>query len=236
MWEQYAPDPRMKINMGIRRRLAPLLDNDRRKIELAHSMLFTLPGSPILYYGDEIGMGDNIQLSDRNGVRTPMQWDDTKPHAGFSRAQKIYAPVIASKEYGPDRVNMRDASNDPSSLYNILKRMITSRRKHPAFGWGKLYWVKTNHCAVGAWIRYYGEDKVLVVSNVSSISREVSIKLPEKLIPTMSILTDTLTGAVFPIDEEDTLRLEMTPYQFLWLDMGVDIRSACFNDSEFVDQ
>lgn len=227
MWEQYAPEPRMKINMGIRRRLAPLMDNDRRKIELAHSMLFTLPGSPILYYGDEIGMGDNIWLSDRNGVRTPMQWDSSKPHAGFSRATKIYAPVIASKEYGADRVNVKGAQNDPSSLYNILSHMLLTRRNHPCFGWGKFHWIPTNHVAVGCWLRFYRDDRVLVVSNTASTDKSVSIRLPRNIIPTFEITSDLITGARFPI-ENGYLSLEMLPHQFLWLDLGVDTAGACY--------
>ena len=114
MWQDYAPEPRMRLNLGIRRRLAPLLDNDRRKIELANSLLFTLPGSPIIYYGDEIGMGDNIWLPDRNGVRTPMQWEKST-NAGFSAAQPggLYAPVITSEPYAPAQVNVADQVADP---------------------------------------------------------------------------------------------------------------------------
>ena len=119
-------------------------------------MLLTLPGSPILYYGDEIMMGDNIWLDDRNGVRTPMQWDSSKPHAGFSASEKLYSKVVDSAEFGPDRVNVKDAQNDPSSFYNILRHMIVRRRKHPSFGWGKLFWVNCSDESISAWIRYHG--------------------------------------------------------------------------------
>jgi len=228
MWEQYAPEYRMRINMGIRRRLAPLLDNDRRKIELAHSMLLTLPGSPILYYGDEVLMGDNIYLPDRNGVRTPMQWDSSKPHAGFSRAEKIYAPIVQSKEYGPERVNVMDAMNEPSSFYNILKRMIGARRKHPCFGWGKLHWMLTNRPSIAAWVRYHGEDKILIVSNISPKKQNAVIKLPQNLVPQLGFLVDILTCAKHSV-RGTILKIEMEPYQFLWLNMSVDIGSGAFH-------
>src|SRR5512138_948426 len=125
MWRQYAPDPRMKLNLGIRRRLAPLLDNDQHKIELAHSLLLTLPGSPILYYGDEIGMGDNIWLFDRNGVRTPMQWN-TGSNAGFSDAasESLFAPVIDDEVFGAAHVNVEAQRQDPESLWSVIRQMI----------------------------------------------------------------------------------------------------------------
>jgi len=132
MWEFYAPDPKQRINLGIRRRLAPLLDNDQRKILLMHSMLLTMVGSPFLYYGDEIGMGDNVNLFDRNGLRTPMQWDDSL-NAGFSDAdpEKLYAPVIKDDVYGFQRVNVAAQEADPDSLLNRLRHMIRVRKEHP---------------------------------------------------------------------------------------------------------
>src|SRR5574341_123159 len=134
MWQRYAPEPRMRLNLGIRRRLASLLDGDRRKVELLHSILFTLPGSPILYYGDEIGMGDNIWLDDRDGVRPPMQWD-AGAQAGFSTAapDKLYAPVINDGLYGPTRTNVESQRQDPNSLWNTIRHMIATRKKNHAF-------------------------------------------------------------------------------------------------------
>src|SRR5258706_12341761 len=129
MWEQYAPDPRMKLNLGIRRRLAPLLDNNHRKIELANSLLFTLPGSPIIYYGDEIGMGDNLDLPDRNGVRTPMQWDSS-PNAGFSTGKPF--SYFVQGELGYQHINVASQINDPGSLFHSIKKMIAIRKKHIA--------------------------------------------------------------------------------------------------------
>jgi maltose alpha-D-glucosyltransferase/alpha-amylase len=151
MWEQYAPDPRMRLNLGIRRRLAPLLDNDERKIRLAHSLLFTLPGSPILYYGDEIGMGDNILLGDRNGVRTPMQWQ-AGPTAGFSDAPAdwLYSPVINSSNFDPTRVNVAAQHQDPDSLLNTLRHMINVRKQHRLFGWGDFEWIELQNNAIAA--------------------------------------------------------------------------------------
>src|SRR5215217_3186213 len=141
MWEKYAPDPRMKLNLGIRRRLAPLLDNDVRKIALANSLLFTLPGSPILYYGDEIGMGDNIWMDDRNGVRTAMQWE-TGRTAGFSEAEpdSLYAPIISDEVYGPQRVNASSQRKAADSLWNTIRHMISVRRNHREFGHGTFEW------------------------------------------------------------------------------------------------
>jgi len=218
MWEQYAPNMRMRINMGIRRRLAPLMDNDRRKIELAHSILLTLPGSPILYYGDEICMGDNIWLDDRNGVRTPMQWDCSRPHAGFSNARRIYAPVVDSSEFGPDKVNVKDAQNDPSSFYHILKHMLHTRRKHPSFGWGKLLWVDNNEPAVGSWIRYHGEERLLIVSNTSHQIKEVAIYLPQPFQPPGKVAKSILTREKFELNN-GIVQFQLEPYEFLWIDL-----------------
>jgi len=218
MWEQYAPNPRMRINMGIRRRLAPLLDNDRRKIELAHCMLLTLPGSPILYYGDEICMGDNIWLDDRNGVRTPMQWDNSKLHAGFSFAEKIYSPVVDSCDYGPDKVNVKDAQNDPSSMYNILKHLLHTRRKHPSFGSGQLLWIDNPDLSIGSWIRFQEVDKVLVVVNTSKDNKEARIEIPREFQPPNKVAKSILSGTKLELIDE-ALVFYLGPYEFMWVDL-----------------
>ena len=140
MWDFYAPEPRMRLNLGIRRRLAPLLGNDRAaRIELANSLLFTLPGSPVVYYGDEIGMGDDIWLDDRDGVRTPMQWT-AGPNAGFSTAEAadLYAPVIDDESYGYRQINVESQRGDPHSLLNRMRQMIRVRKAIPAFGRGEI--------------------------------------------------------------------------------------------------
>ena len=143
MYRVYAHDRRMRINLGIRRRLAPLLDNDRRKIELMNALLFSLPGTPVIYYGDEIGMGDNIYLGDRNGVRTPMQWSADR-NAGFSRAnpQKLYLPIIIDPEYHYEAINVEAQQNNPHSLLWWMKRLIEQRKQFKALGRGTLEFLR----------------------------------------------------------------------------------------------
>jgi maltose alpha-D-glucosyltransferase / alpha-amylase len=154
MWSEYAKDPRMKRNIGIGRRLASLVDNDRRVAELLHSMLFSLPGSPVLYYGDEIGMGDNIYLGDRDGVRTPMQWAPDR-NGGFSRADfaQLYLPPLMDPVYGYQAVNVEAQMRNPSSLLHWMRRMLEVRRQHPVFGTGALEVVSTDNPSVLAYVR-----------------------------------------------------------------------------------
>jgi maltose alpha-D-glucosyltransferase/alpha-amylase len=213
MWENYAPDPRMRLNLGIRRRLAPLLDNDHRKIMLANSLLFTLPGSPIIYYGDEIGMGDNIWLHDRNGVRTPMQWDDSL-NAGFSKAssQSIYIPIIDDDTYGSNQVNIKTQRTNPSSLWHSIRHMIKVRKLHPAFGRGDFQWTDCENEAIAAYKRFYENQVIHVVNNLSAEKQVISIPLPGS----SPQLTDILTDTVYYI-QDHTLTLELNPRQFLWL-------------------
>lgn len=210
MWQEYAPDPQMRLNLGIRRRLAPLLDNHPARILLANSLLFTLPGSPIIYYGDEIGMGDNIELSDRNGVRTPMQWS-TAANAGFSDApaEKLYAPLISSEAYDSSRLNVIDARQDPGSLWNRLHQMIALRKSHSAFGLGSFTWVDCGNRAIAAYLRSHGDERIMVVNNLSGKNQNL-------VVPLVRASTDLLTGARYtPVNEE--LVLQMKPHQFLWL-------------------
>ncbi len=209
MWEQYAPDPRMKQNLGIRRRLAPLLDNDRRKIELAHSLLFTLPGSPILYYGDEIGMGDNIWLEDRNGLRTAMQWK-TEATAGFSKAplDSLYAPIINDEIYSPARLNVEAQRADPTSLWNSIRHMIAVRKDQPVFGRGDFEWVDFHNPSVAAFRRKYQGESVLAIHNLSDSAQTISLEIKKPA----NMLTDLLTNKTF-----DLHTIELAPYQFLWL-------------------
>src|SRR5690554_150315 len=167
MYAMYAAEPRMRVNVGIRRRLAPLMDNNRGKIELMTSMLMTMPGSPIIYYGDEIGMGDNIYLGDRNGMRTPMQWSPDR-NAGFSRAdpQRLYLPVIMDPIYGYQAVNVEAQSRDPSSLLNWTKRILTVRRQHRCFGRGSLEFVRALNRKILAYVRQLDDEIVLCVMNL----------------------------------------------------------------------
>ena len=146
MYAQYAADPQMRLNVGIRRRLAPLMENSRPRIELMNSLLFSMPGTPIIYYGDEIGMGDNVYLGDRNGVRTPMQWSSDR-NAGFSRADpaRLYFPVIMDPVYGYEAINVEAQERSPFSLLHWMKRMIALRRQHPVFGRGSLEFIRTDN-------------------------------------------------------------------------------------------
>ncbi len=178
MWEIYAPEPRMRLNMGIRRRLAPLLGNDRQRIDLANSILLTLPGSPVLYYGDEIGMGDNIWLEDRGGVRTPMQWDDT-PGAGFSAAEpeQFYAPLISDDVYGYQRVNVAAQRADEDSLLNRLRTMIRVRAANVEFGRGDFTMLHPANRAVLAFLRTAGEGVLLSVNNLTPQPQAVELDL-----------------------------------------------------------
>ncbi len=202
MWNRYAPDPRMKLNLGIRRRLAPLLDHDLRRITLMNSLLFTFQGAPIIYYGDEIGMGDNIWLPDRNGVRTPMQWDG-RPNAGFSSAENIYSPVIDNEASPLAKINVAAQQDDPVSLLNTIRHMITVRQQHNTFGRGDFNWVDVGTRAVAAYTRSYGSETLYILNNLSGEPQE--IRLPEAY-------TDLLTQTGFPAG-----KLILQPYQYLWL-------------------
>ncbi|MHA1331334.1 MAG: alpha-amylase family glycosyl hydrolase, partial [Candidatus Hodarchaeales archaeon] len=176
LWDFYAPDPRMRLNLGIRRRLAPLLNNDRKKIELMNSLLFTLPGTPVIWMGDEIGMGDNIDLDDRNGVRTPMQWSDGK-NAGFSEAspESLFLPVIQSEEYGPDKINVLAQQKDPSSLLNFYKRLIRARRKNFVLHNGNIRFLRTNDKGVLAFIRQFEDSQYLFIHSLLDRPKKLEI-------------------------------------------------------------
>src|SRR5579883_1607862 len=178
MYNEYAKDPRMRLNLGIRRRLAPLMDNGRHQTELMHSLLFTLPGSPVLYYGDEIGMGDNIHLGDRNGVRTPMQWTGDR-NAGFSRADPsaLYQPVIIDPIYNYQAVNVEAQLRSPTSQLNWLRRLIQVRREHKVFGRGSLEFLACHNRRVVAYIRRHQDDIALIVNNLSRFPQAVELDL-----------------------------------------------------------
>ncbi len=219
MWDQYAPEPRMRINLGIRRRLSPLLDNDRRKVELAFSLLFSLPGSPIIYYGDEIGMGDDIWLPDRNGVRTPMQWD-AGPNAGFSEADpdRLYAPIISSLDFNPTQVNVSDQIPDSESLLNKIKTMLQVRKSHPAFGWGNFLWVNDvssdDSGAIAAYWRVHQAEKLLILQNLTKEPQVVDIQLPSHSTQYFKNLLPNY--ATFKPDH-GSLTTTLNPFEFLWL-------------------
>lgn len=218
MWQLYAPNPRMRLNMGIRRRLAPLLDNDRRKIQLANAILFSLPGSPIIYYGDEIGMGDNIDLPDRNGVRTPMQWS-AKPGAGFSEADPadFWLPVIEDETYGYQTVNVAQQKQDPNSLFNTMKHLIATRKAYAVFGRGDCRFLDLDNKAILAYHRRYEGQHCLVVANLAGQTQMVNLPLPEFVGQTPR---DMLSAQSLTPINQTSYRLTLAPYQYYWLDLS----------------
>jgi maltose alpha-D-glucosyltransferase/alpha-amylase len=215
MWEQYAPIPRMRLNLGIRRRLAPLLDNDQRKILLANALLYSLPGAPIIYYGDEIGMGDNIWLPDRNGVRTPMQWDSST-NAGFSEAQPddLYAPVIDQGEFSYQIVNVENQKADPDSLLGKMQHLILVRKRHPIFALGDYSFLATNQTQCLCILRTHQDDTVLCALNLTGDEQVLSFDLPATA---GGKLVNLLDGKNYGEFAEGNGTLTLEPYEYLWL-------------------
>ena len=205
MWAQYAPEPRMKLNLGIRRRLAPLLDNDRRKIELANSLLFTLPGSPIIYYGDEIGMGDNLDLPDRNGVRTPMQWE-ASPNAGFTTGEPFAELVKGARSF--QHINVASQMADKDSLFHSISRMVNIRKQHHTFGRGSMDWVITDNPSLAMYIRTYQDDILLIINNLSGSAQTVLLP-PEQHADYIDLISNT--------EHSIETSLTLQPYAHLWL-------------------
>lgn len=214
MYRMYAEDRPMRINLGIRRRLAPLLGNDRRKIELMNALLLSLPGTPVIYYGDEIGMGDNFYLGDRNGVRTPMQWSADR-NAGFSRAnpQKLYLPVIIDPEYQYEALNVETQQNSTSSLLWWMKRILAQRKRSKAFGRGTLEMLTPENRRVLAFIRKYENDQILVVANLSRFIQPVELDLRKFA---GCRLVEMFGGAEFPGITERPYLLTLGPNAFYW--------------------
>ena len=178
MYKTYAADPRARLNLGIRRRLAPLLENDMDKIKLMNSLLLSMQGSPFIYYGDEIGMGDNVYLGDRDGVRTPMQWQPER-NAGFSNAdpQRLYLPPIMDAVYGYQAVNVEAQARENSSLLNWMRRMLAARKLHKAFGRGTLTFLKPSNRKILAYVREHDHDLILCVANLSRAAQPVELDL-----------------------------------------------------------
>jgi maltose alpha-D-glucosyltransferase / alpha-amylase len=214
MYFAYASDPAMKLNLGIRRRLAPLMDNDRRRIELLNSLVLTLPGSPIVYYGDEIGMGDNIHLGDRNGVRTPMQWTADRK-AGFSPADptQLYLPVITDPVYSYQTVNVEAQDKQPSSLLATMKHLIATRKCSPAFGRGDIEFLRPRNQSVLAYLRRYGDETLLIVANLSAKTQPVELPLA---VYESSVPVEMLSGARFPAIARAPYFLSLGPHGFYW--------------------
>jgi maltose alpha-D-glucosyltransferase / alpha-amylase len=214
LYNEYAKDRRMRINLGIRRRLAPLMDNGRRRIELLHALLFSLPGSPFLYYGDEIGMGDNIYLGDRDGVRTPMQWSADR-NAGFSRADfaRLYFPLIMDPVYGFQAVNVEAQQRYGTSLLNWMREMIHLRKRHPAFGRGALSFIKPENRRVFAFTRSYLDETILCVFNLAQSAQPVELNLNEyEGCTPIEMMGET----AFPLIGSGTYQLALAPRGFYW--------------------
>jgi maltose alpha-D-glucosyltransferase/alpha-amylase len=180
MYAEYAKDPRMKLNLGIRRRLAPLLDNGRDEIELMHAILFSLPGSPVLYYGDEIGMGDNVFLGDRDGVRTPMHWTGDR-NGGFSTADfaQLFLPPLMDPVYGYAAVNVEAQLRTPTSLLRWLHRFVELRKQHPVFGLGTYEPLEASNSRIFAHVRRWEKEIVLCVHNLARSAQAVELDLAE---------------------------------------------------------
>lgn len=214
MYRVYAQDPQMRINLGIRRRLAPLLGNHRRRMELMNGLLFSMPGTPLIYYGDEIGMGDNIYLGDRNGVRTPMQWS-TDRNAGFSRAnpQKLYLPIIIDPEYHYEVINVEAQQNNPHSLLWWMRRLIALRKRFKAFGRGSIEFLRPENHKIIAFLRKYEEERILVVANLSRFVQHVTLDLSAY----RGCVPVELFGRIeFPPVGEGPYFLSFGPHSFYW--------------------
>jgi maltose alpha-D-glucosyltransferase/alpha-amylase len=214
MYREYAKDPRMRINLGIRRRLAPLVDGDRRQMELLHGMLFSLPGSPVLYYGDEIAMGDNVYLGDRNGVRTPMQWNGDR-NAGFSRADpsQLYAAVIQDPLYHYQARNVEAELRGPKSFLQWLRRLIRVRKKFPVLGRGSLRFVPCENRRVIAYLREYEGQTVLVVNNLSAFAQPAELDLRPFA---GAVPVELLGNHEFPRIGDRPYFLSLSPHSFYW--------------------
>ena len=222
MYFAYSADPRMRVNVGIRRRLAPLVDNNRHRIELLNSLLFSFPGTPIIYYGDEIGMGDNIYLGDRNGVRTPMQWTSDR-NAGFSRCDpaRLYFPVIMDPIYGYQVVNVEAQLSDQSSLLHWTRNMIALRKLFQVFGRGTLTFLNPTNRKVLAYIRDLvredgSHETVLCVANLSRFAQPASLDLSDYA---GQEPIEMLGYVPFPIISKESYDLSLAPYSFLWLEI-----------------
>ncbi len=214
MYTEYAKDPRARINLGIRRRLAPLIDNSRRRQELLSSLLFSFPGTPIIYYGDEIGMGDNIYLGDRNGVRTPMQWSSDR-NAGFSRAdpQALYLPLVIDPVYTYQAINVEAQRRSPSSLLNWMRRLIAIRKRYPVFGRGEMEMLHPANMTVLAYIRSLGDQHILVVNNLSRFVQPVALDLRRYA---GYVPVELFGETVFPAIGEAPYFLSLGPHTFYW--------------------
>jgi maltose alpha-D-glucosyltransferase/alpha-amylase len=218
LWDVYAADRRARINLGIRRRLAPLLERDRRRIELMNSLLLSMPGTPVLYYGDELGMGDNIHLGDRDGVRTPMQWSSDR-NGGFSRAdpERLSLPVLMGPLYGYEAVNVEAQQRDPHSLLNWMRRMLAKRQQARVFGRGSLRFLFPGNRNILVYLREHEGVALLCVANLSGASQPVELDLA---FMAGRVPVELLGGTPFPTITEQPYLLALPPYGFYWFELS----------------
>src|SRR5450432_2595354 len=232
MYTTYASDLKARINLGIRRRLAPLMENDLDRIKLMNSLLLSMPGSPIVYYGDEIGMGDNFFIGDRNGVRTPMQWSPDR-NAGFSRAdpQRLYLPPIMDSVYGYEAVNVEAQTRDRASLLNWMKRMLQIRRTSQAFGRGTLQFVRPGNRKVLVYLRSYGDDTILCVANLARSAQPVEINLAAHK---GAVPIELLGQTPFPPIGELPYLLTLPGYGFYWFRLSRDTAAPTWHEERML--
>ncbi len=217
MWREYAKHPKMRFNRGIRRRLAPLVDNDRLTIEMLYGLLFSLPGSPVIYYGDELGMGDNIFLGDRNGVRTPMQWSSDK-NAGFSSAdsEQLYLPVTTNPNYHYEAINVYAEKRLPYSLLSWMKNIIGIRKQKKAFGRGYIEILRPSNTKILAFIREYGDERILCIFNLSRHAQHFELNLEQYA----GMIPIEMFGNVnFPAIKKEPYPFTLTGHRFMWFEL-----------------
>src|SRR5882724_3451905 len=234
MYQSYAADPRARLNLGIRRRLAPLLENDFERIRLMNSLLLSMPGSPIIYYGDEIGMGDNVFLGDRNGLRTPMQWSPDR-NAGFSRAdpQQLYLPPIMDPVYGYQAVNVEAQTRERSSLLNWMRRLLQVRSGSQAFGRGTLRFIRPGNRHVLVYLRQYGADTILCVANLSRSAQPVELDLAEHK---GAVPIELLGRAPFPPIGDTPYLLTLPGHAFFWFRLSREAEAPPWHDERLAPQ
>jgi maltose alpha-D-glucosyltransferase/alpha-amylase len=227
LWQVYAADRRARLNLGIRRRLAPLMDRDRRRVELMNSLLITMPGTPVIYYGDEIGMGDNIHLGDRDGVRTPMQWSADR-NGGFSRADPadLVLPAIMGPLWGYEAINVESQWRDTHSLLNWLRRMLVVRGRYKAFGRGTLRFLRPQNRQVLGYLREFESETILCVANLSRSAQAVELELGEFAGRTPCELTG---GNSFPAIGQMTYLLTLPPFGFYWFSLSQDAKPPAWS-------
>lgn len=218
MWSHYAPDPQMRLNQGIRRRMAPLLGGDRRSLELLHGLLLSLPGSPVLYYGDEIGMGDEYMLDDRDGVRTPMQWNG-EARAGFSSTdpENFWLPLVTAEGYRPQDINVADQMAEPGSFLNWLRTMLQTRRSHPEMGLGSFQILDAAEPAILAFVRELDDRMTLVLANFERETRRAritSLRINDR------VAIDITTGDPLAEASSDPFEIDLGALEFRWLEMA----------------